>query len=271
MLLRIIVFLGLGLVLAGFGAAGWQYWQGLPVASDVVVVEAPLAETADDSDADTKAETAIEPGQAWLISAAGGLVPRRDARAFLQQGKFVENRDVTLSVRLPLSSLLSLGEGLPGEPYLEAFAEVRAGVAGQQLCQLMQAAWAKDCALYQVQLKDKSYDPQTQTAVFLVGAVYTQKAEAQALPDLSTRVFVDQRVRSDADKAGPAAATPAAFMAYVIKTAGEICAVDKAADRPCRVLGMSVEWMDPTQVSSTIRVGRLGPLPKGIYPAPPLF
>lgn len=220
MLIRVVLFLGIGLVLAAFGAAGWQYWQSLPAASDVEIVEMPAEDAAPDDPAAPPEEVAAapepdvaEPGQVWLISQGGGLVPRDDARAFLQQGKFVRQREVSMSLRLPLLALLSEGEGLPGDAYLEAFAEVRAGVAGARLCAPLLAAWAQGCAVHAASLRDDSYDPATQTAEFDVSAVFTLKPETAPLPDLSARTFTTDRLNVDAEDVGAAAASPEAYLA----------------------------------------------------------
>jgi hypothetical protein len=275
MLLRIVLFLGLGLVLAGFGAAGWQYWQSLPAATDVVVVEDAPDEAAASAPPEVVAVApsadVAEPGQVWLISKGGGLVPRRDARAFLQQGKYVEDRALRMALRLPLTALLSDGEGLPGTPYLEAFAEVRASVAGARVCAPLLAAWAAGCAVQDASLREGGFDPATMTAIFDVTTVFTLKPEAEPLPDLSTRVFIDDPIRIEADQVGAASATPEDFLTYVVKAVGGLCQNEQAAGHPCRVLDMTVGWTAPGEASATVRVGRLGPLPKGLYPAPPLF
>ena len=278
MLIRVVLFLGIGLVLAAFGAAGWQYWQSLPAASDVEIVEMPAEDAAPDDPAAPPEEVAAapepdvaEPGQVWLISQGGGLVPRDDARAFLQQGKFVRQRGVSMSLRLPLSALLSEGEGLPGDAYLEAFAEVRAGVAGARLCAPLLAAWAQGCAVHAASLRDDSYDPATQTAEFDVSAVFTLKPETAPLPDLSARTFTTDRLNVDAEDVGAAAASPEAYLAEVVAAASAACAAEQAAGHACRVLGMQVGWRSPQEATASIRLGKLGPLPKGLYPAPPLF
>jgi hypothetical protein len=277
MLIRVVLFLGVGMVLAAFGAAGWQYWQTMPTSvqvdvSDVEVVDAPEdgAEAPDLAKA-APAEDVADPGQAWLVSNTGGLVSRRDARAFLQQAKFVENRAVTMTVRVPLTSLLSQGEALPGAPYVEAFAEVRAAGAGAMICGPMVAAWAQGCVVSRAELVDGTYDPQTQTAEFRVGAVFTIKAEAEPLPDLSTRAFSTEFLRLDDGDAGVDSSTPQAFLAQVVALAGNTCAIEQAAGSPCRVMTVSVDWHAPDKADAQIQIGTLGPLPKGVFSAPPLF
>ena len=274
MLIRVVLFLGVGLVLAAFGAAGWQYYQSLPVsvAADVEVVEAP--EEGADPPKPAKsapAEDVADPGQAWLVSDTGGLVPRRVARVFLQQSKFVKDRDVTMTVRVPLETLLSAGEALPGAPYVEAFAEVRAGVVGNFICAPMVAAWAQGCAVSAAELVDGSYDPQSQTAEFRLGVVYTMKAEAVPLPDLSTRAFTTESMRMEEDDPGVDASTPQAFLAQAVALAGSTCAMEQAADTPCRIMSMSVSWSAPDRADARFEFGTLGPLPAGVFPAPPLF
>ena len=154
--------------------------------------------------------------------------------------------DGRVALRLPLTALLSDGEGLPGTPYLEAFAEVRASVAGARVCAPLLAAWAAGCAVQDASLREGGFDPATMTAIF-------------------------DPIRIEADQVGAASATPEDFLTYVVKAVGGLCQNEQAAGHPCRVLDMTVGWTAPGEASATVRVGRLGPLPKGLYPAPPLF
>ena len=277
MLLRVVLFLGVGLVLAAFGAAGWQYWQSLPAAPQIEVVEVEEIEVVEDTAKapDTAEaepdEDLIEPGQAWLISDMGGLVPRRDAQNFLQQGKFVKNRTVSLRVRLPLTALLSEGEALPGDTYLLAFAEVRAGVAGAKLCAPLVATWAQGCAISDVGLVDDSYDAATQTVLFEVTAPFTLKPESEPLPDLATRSFTGDYLSSRKLPVVAQRDTPEEFLAGVAASIGAHCAAAQAAGRTCRVMSVSVGWNSPTEADFNANFGELGPLPKGMYTAPPLY
>jgi|GEM_PF-955084 len=274
MLIRVVLFLGVGLVLAAFGAAGWQYWQNMPVsvAADVEVIEAPeeAAETPKVVK-DAPAEDVADLGQAWLVSETGGLVARREARVFLQQSKFVEDRDVTMTVRVPLEQLLSEGEALPGAPYVEAFAEVRAGVMGNFICAPMVAAWAQGCAVSAAELVDDSYDAKTQSAAFRVRVVFTMKAEPTPLPDLSTRAFTVQTIRFDTNYLSIDDSTPQSFLAQAVALAGGTCATEQSAGTPCRIMSMSVSWSAPDKADASFDFGTLGPLPAGVFPAPPLF
>jgi hypothetical protein len=265
MVLRIVVFLGVGLVLLGFGAAGWQYWQSLPQADAVVVVEEPEDESAAPPAevAAAPSEDIVEPGQKWLISEGGGLVPRRDARAYLQQSKFVKDRTLVFRLRLPLTSLLSDGEALPADPYREAFAEVRAAVAAAGVCDSLQAAWVRDCALVSADLQDGSYDPESQTATFRVELAFTLKAGAEPLPDLGTRAFSKDVWEVQL----PEKESPQKLLEAAIEDVAFACS--QAAG--CRVMSMNLTWESPKQANGTITFGALMPLPKGVFPAPPLF
>ncbi|MGB4826748.1 MAG: hypothetical protein WBP18_05645, partial [Paracoccaceae bacterium] len=258
MLLRIVLFLGLGLVLAGFGAAGWQYWQSLPAASDVVVVEEPAAEegAAPPEQAEaTPDEVVIEPGQNWLISETGGLVPRRDVRVFLQQSKFVKDRRLTFRLRAPLSALLSPGEALPDKIYQEAFAEVRASAVAKDLCVPLLNGLAEQCALASAQMDDDSYDPATETAVFRLVLVYTLKPGADPLPDLGTRSLRIDTMDVDLTRSK----SPQALLEKAVAQAGYAC----VEGFHCRLMNMDLSWDSPDRASGRMTFGGLIPLPEG--------
>lgn len=273
MLLRIVLFLGLGLILAGFGAAGWQYWQSLPQAQ-VAKTETPegagppALRVVASSPAGAVDGTAT---QTWLISAGGGLVPRDDARNFLAQHKFDETRGLRFQFRAPLSALLSEGEVLPGEMYREAFAEVRAMAAATRMCEPLLQAWAQGCAVHSADLVEDSYDPATATAAFLVNVVFSLKTDAVPLPDLATRSFRSDYLRFDEKDAFAATATPEEFLAYAVQAGISACTLWTANGDPCRVMQMSLVWESPERVAGQVEIGALGPLPKGVFPAPPLY
>ncbi|MEZ5796397.1 MAG: hypothetical protein R3D63_02155 [Paracoccaceae bacterium] len=277
MLLRVVLILGIGLVLAGFGAAGWQYWQsssevetasaevgagapevaGEAQAAPQVVAAAPAAATGAGNGA----------GQDWMISEGGGLVPRGEVRNFLVQDRFVEERRLRFRLRVPLTALVSAGEQLPAEVYREAFAEVRAGVVGADLCAPLLAAWAAGCALQAASLDEGSYDPATGTAAFDVTLVYAMQPEAQALPDLATRSLVMEYLRLTPEAGSAGTETPQAFLAAAVEAAGAACAGRDA----CRVMGLALSWDSPADLGGMVQLGALQPLPKGVFPAPPLF
>ncbi len=209
--------------------------------------------------------------QNWLISAGGGLVPREDVRNFLAQHKFDETRGLRFQFRAPLSALLSEGEVLPDHVFAEAFAEVRAMAIATRLCEPLLQAWAQGCAVTSAELVDESYERVTQTAEFLVNVVYTLKPEAKPLPDLGTRSFRSDYVRFDQDDAFVNAATPETLLASAIETATLSCRVLIADDQPCRVMQMSLIWENAEKAAGHVEIGVLGPLPQGVFPAPPLY
>ena len=273
MLLRVVLFFGVGLILAGFGAAGWQYWQSLPQATAVVAAEtaaSPMPKALSAPPAALGADDA-KAGQTWLISSGGGLVPRKDARNFLAQHKFHENRDLRFQFRAPLTTLLSEGEVLPGEVYREAFAEVRAMAAATNVCAPLLQSWAQGCAVHSAALVDESYDPATQSAEFVVDVVFTLKPEAKPMPDLATRSFRSSYLRLDQADAFATSATPEAFLTYAVEAGVKACATWTANGDPCRVMQMSLEWESPEKAAGHVVIGALGPLPKGVIPAPPLY
>lgn len=280
MLLRVVLFLGVGLVLAAFGAAGWQYYQGLPAtsaapaavaAADVEVIEeAPAedadaaAEATDTAEADmAEAEDVADPGQSWMISDSGGLVSRRVARNYLAQDKFVKDRTLNFSLRLPLTQLLSAGEALPADPYRQAFAEVRAAGAAAGFCEIMQAAWAKECRVTSADLQKESYDPATMTAMFRVEIAFTLKPAAEPLPDLGTRALSQAVWQVQLPKTD----TPQQLLANAVDGVAYAC----IAGSHCRVMGMNLVWEDKSRAHGNVTFGALMPLPKGVFPAPSLY
>lgn len=272
MLLRIVLFAGLALILAGFGAAGWQYWQSLPQAA-AEVAGAPAASPAPKAVSAAPTGAATGPEQKWLISAGGGLVPRDDARNFLAQHKFDEKRGLRFQFRAPLSALLNEGEALPGEVYHQAFAEVRAMAVATRVCEPLLQVWAQGCAVASAELVEDSYDPVTVSASFLVNVVFSLKTDAVPLPDLATRSFRTDYMRFDQDDTFAAAATgsPEEFLAFAVDAGVRACTIWTANGDPCRVMQMSLAWESPEEASGHVEIGALGPLPKGVIPAPPLF
>jgi hypothetical protein len=271
MLLRIVLFLGVALFLAAGGAAGWQYWQSRPQA----VAEGPEAVSAAPKLLSAPPASAGDTGgkaeQSWLISAGGGLVPRDQARNFLAQHRFDENRWVQFRFRAPLADLLAEGEALPDPVYHLAFAEIRSKAVAARLCEPLLQAWAQGCAVHATELVDESYDPATVTAEFEVQIVFSLKPDPAPLPDLATRSFFIDGIAFDQDVATGFTATPEAFLAYAASLGDRACTVWKATGEPCRVMRMSLQWDSPAEASGRVEIGALGPLPKGVYAAPPLY
>ena len=273
MLLRVVLFLGVVLIAVAGGAAGWQYWQSLPQTVAVAADAAPTSAAPKPVSAPplAPAEGAAQASQNWLISAGGGLVPREDVRNFLGQHKFDETRGLRFQFRAPLSALLSEGEVLPDPVFAEAFAEVRAMAVATRLCEPLLQAWAQGCAVASAELVEESYEQSTQTAEFMVNVVFTLKPEAAPLPDLGTRSFRSDYVRFTQDDVFINADTPETLLASALETATLSCRVLIANDQPCRVMQMSLIWENPEKAQGHVEIGVLGPLPQGMYAAPPLY
>jgi hypothetical protein len=266
MIMRIVLFLGVGLILLSLGAMGWQYWQGLPVTA------AQFAETGAPSDptasAGPVAQEPAPPQQSWLISPGGGLVARDMARAYLRQDGFAEGRVVRAQFRAPLAALLSEGETLPDEAYREVFADIRAPALSRGFCAELTAGWAGDCAVDRARVVEGSYDPSTGTAEFAVTLAFAEVPRG-ALPDLTT-----QALFSDYGTLDPALAradTPEALLALAAEAAARDCAARAPEPALCRVMGLSLDWKGPQEARANWRIAWLAPLPKGMYPAPPLY
>lgn len=275
MLVRIVLFLGLALIAFAGGAAGWQYWQShrgaltaaSPARAEPEVRTGPFAAM---TGAPAPQDAAV-PAQDWLISPGGGLVEQREATAFLKQDRFAEGREVRLSLRLPLSLLLAEGERLPDPVFAGVFADIRAPVLALDLCRPLLADWASGCKVTHARADEDSFDPETRTAEFLFVLAFAQKAGPQPLPDLTTVVY--HADRTNPEQVGPAlpADTPAQALTALVAAAGKICATSEAARRPCRLQSLSLRWEGPGAASSSVQFGWLAPMPKGMFPAPPLF
>ena len=251
MLLRFVLFLGVMLVLLAGGAAGWQYWQGLPQAA---AVPAPPA--------------AAPVGQEWLIAPDGGLVPRAAAQVFLQQERLVEPRRATLTLRAPLAALLAPGEALPAPVYQAAFAAIRAQALADPLCRTLTDSLAARCALIRADLVPDSLDPAAGTATFRLALAFSLKPDAAPLPDLGQSVLHSDAVALDSGKGDLAAETAETALAEVLVAARADCAARGAT---CRTASLMLDWQGPGQATARVGQDWLGPLPKGMYPAPPLF
>ena len=79
-MLRALILAGVSLMLIGFGAAGWQYWQGMATEDPAVVATPSSPDDLGDAP------------QSWLISPTGGATPLADVRAYLVQGRSVPDR-----------------------------------------------------------------------------------------------------------------------------------------------------------------------------------
>lgn len=271
MLLRVVLFLGVLLVLAAGGAAGWQYWQNLPQSTAGASAPAgdgaaPAAGPAPRFTAADPAKDLTLPKQKWLISPGGGLVSEDSARVFLRQDRFVRGRRAIVEFRAPLTALLSAGEVLPEPVYQPAFAAIRAPALAEDLCQPLIDTFAEGCALGEATMKDNSYDPGTESAEFLVTLLFTVKSGAAPLPDLGSHVLRNATVRPASE-----AAVAAGSVQEVLALAGA-AAQDACADIPtCRVSSLYVGANFKDEPTARVEYDYLAPLPKGMVAAPPLF
>jgi hypothetical protein len=277
MLVRIVLFLGLSLVLFAGGAVGWQWWQGQPVVlpAQTATAESPAA-AAPDAPASAAPllglvgaiEPVSAPAQSWLITPGGGLVDRDTVKAWLRQDRLVEERYVDISFSAPLTALLAPGEALPAPVYRQVFADIRASALAADLCAPLVATLASACAVHLARAPEGSLSEDGESAVFGFRLVFTQKAEADPLPDLATRILMRDYVNPlSADPAAEARLTPTAALASAL--AGVIAACPPDGSH-CRLLRLSLQWEGPGRAQSRAEIAWLAPLPPGMYPAPPL-
>jgi hypothetical protein len=272
MVLRILLTLGVLLVLAAGGAAGWQYWQTLPQVAEAPV-DAPEAAVSNAPNLSPSAPAAGlgVPEQDWLISPGGGLVSRDTAQAFLRQDRFSRDRMVVATFRAPLSLLLTEGEVLPDPVYHQAFADLRAQALAAQFCPILTQRLAQGCGLESASLVDDSYDAATKTAVFRVEMAFTLKPEVLPMPDLTSHVLQTEVATLDALAAPVGAETVQALLASAAESAVNICLAQAMQFAFCRVASIQLDWASPEDAAARISYGLLKPLPQGMYPAPPLY
>lgn len=263
-MLRLLIGTGLLLMVVGFGAAGWQYWQNAPSSLD------PLNPVPEDSAATAGPGTS----QGWLISATGGLVPRDMANAYLTQDRFVPGRMATIVQTAPLTALLAEGEMLPEQPYLEVFADIRAPRLADGLCPVMLALVAEDCAVHSARVIEGSVDPIRGTARFRFELAYRLQPDAGELPDasepdLSENVFVARSVTWEGEAGSPDLVTVETTLGAVIETGRAACAAEDAG-QACRITGLALDWAPGTAASGLASIGWLSSLPDGMFVAPSL-
>lgn len=252
-MLRILIGTGLLLMAVGFGAAGWQYWQGRagadPAAEADAAQGAPLPQT-------------------WLVSPTGALVARDDVQAYLVQDRLIPGRAVTLTLTARLNDLLVEGEKLPEPAYLQVLADIRAPRVAQALCPVLTGSIARSCEVNSARVIDGSVNAVLGTARFQIELVYRETPEAEELPDLAAHVLGIRSVPLDLS-ADPAATTTAeATLALALQATGAACEAE--AGLACRVLGLSLDWSPGQTPRSVARIAWLAPLPEGMIIAPPL-
>lgn len=266
MLIRIVLFLGIALVLLAGGAAGYQYAQanGITLAT-LVASDAPVAEAAPEA---APAE-AKPPEQNWLITPGGGLVDRATVAAYLWQDRLAERRVARLSLRAPLTDLLSPGEALPGPAYLVAFADIRAQVLADKVCAGLTEGFATRCEMVSAAVDGESLDAAAGTARFEIAVAYAQAVDAQPLPDLSTVVLREDYLMLQIDESG-GRVEDAALLSAALTQAQAECGPASPDRLQCRILAVSAGRDDAGIAQAQVYIAWLAPMPPGLYPAPPL-
>lgn len=252
-MLRLLIGTGALLMIVGFGAAGWQLWQGLP--------EDGQAELAD-ADPDGGP-------QSWLISASGGVVAPDVALAYLAQDRFVPARMASITRTAPLTDLLTDGETLPEAPYLQALADIRAPKVAEGLCKVLVSFMAANCEVNLARVVEGSVDPLHSTAEFQVDLAYRLKPDAVELPDLSTRILQTEWLDLEFAAGIDSAESTQAALAATVEAASAVCD-SKPAPQTCRVMRLALDWSAGSGAVARVQIGWLVPLPDGMVPAPPL-
>lgn len=247
-MLRVLIGTGLLLMVVGFGAAGWQYWQS----------------TAGPDQRNPGSDAATD---VWLGTPTGGIVPAEVTAAFLTQDRFVPERIATITREAPLAALLRDGEALPAPVFLEVMADIRAPILAEGLCPVLTGLIAKDCAVHAARVVPGSVDPAQGTARFRFELAYRLKPDGAELPDLSGLIFDTQDVEVGIAPEDTPSTTVEAALAAVIDTGQSACVSDSAG-LPCRIIDLTLDWAPGVPFSGVARIGWLAPLPDGVYPAP---
>lgn len=271
MLVRIILFLGIALMLFAGGAAGWQYWQQNFAAPGLAAGTGTAAqETARAAPVAPAPET---PAQDWLVSLTGELADPGTVAAFLHQDRLIEDRAFRISMRVPMTAFLAEGEKLPDPVYRPVFADIRAPRLVAGLCDMLLKAWAASCRAGGAGVRGESYDPETETVELELRLYYTQKPGQVPLPDLKSHV-VQQDWLNVAARLGKKELEGADAMELAeatIRAAAGICAEVEARGQACRILKMNMQWDGPGDFTGRVTWAWMEPMPKGMYPAAPLY
>lgn len=223
-MLRVLIGTGALLMLVGFGAAGWQYWRGLPAAGPAAEIETAAVQ------------------QDWLISATGGLVLRETVRAYLVQDRQVPERLLHITRSASLTELLDEGETLPDAAYIPVLADIRAPRLAEPLCAQVLQAMAADCAVVLARVLPGSLDPTAGTATFVLELAYRERVGAADLPDLAAHVLNETVVTLEPEPGTPGAESASGALGALLASARANCpsAAEQAAT--CRLLELSVDW-----------------------------
>lgn len=255
MILRLLIGTGLLLMAVGFGAAGWQYWQGMPSTAAIQ----PAAEPA----------SPPEP-QRWLMTPTGGLVPQDETRAFLVQGRFVPSRTVEVIRQADLATLLEKGETLPAAEYHQVLADIRAPRVADGLCDVLTKTIASDCAVNSARVIEDSVDHSAGTAMFRLELVYRVKVDVTELPDLAAHVLRTDTVQLDLAAGVAGTESADAAVAAAVAAVAAACADEEGAKAFCRLMSLKLAWKPDSPISIQARIAWLEALPNGMYMAPPL-
>jgi len=247
-MLRFVIGLGVLLMVLGFGAAGWQYWQGIAGADRPGATLPPVTEV-------------------WLGTATGTIVPAEVTAAFLQQDRLVPRRIATITHVAPLTDLLRDAEPLPAPAFLEVMADIRAPLLAEGFCPVLQDMIAEDCQIHSARVVAGSVDAQSGTAQFRIELAYRLKPDVADLPDLAEQVFGSLDVEIGVAPEVVPGNTAATALAAVVEAGLLACSADSAG-YPCRIIGLTLDWAPAVPFQGVATVGWLSPLPDGVLAIP---
>ena len=259
-MLRFLITTGVTLMLLGFGAAGWQYWQSLPDAPAGAVIEPGTPPPA------SAARAAAALPQSWPISPTGGAVAIADVRAFLDQDRSDPARSAVITLTANLTALLTEGEVMPDPIFSEVFADIRAPLLAEGLCPVLTKGIARLCVVHSARAVPGSVDPARGTARFRIELFYGLGPDTDPLPDLALHVL-DQVPVTLAPETAAGHASVEAALAALIDTATTACPAEDDG-QACRVLRLSLDWAPGQTASGQAEVSWLRPLPKSLRAAP---
>jgi hypothetical protein len=256
-MLRALIVTGLLLMGIGFGAAGWQYWSGMPAAGVPGAADRSSAAVADGVPS------------VWLASDTGAVIGKGEGEAYLAQDRLVPGRMLVVTRTAPLSALLGDGETLPEPVFLDVFADIRAPVLADGICAALTSGPAADCVMHSARVLPDSIDPTSGTGRFRLEFAYRLKPEEAELRDLAAQVYRSLTLPWVPAEDSPGPTDPASAVAMLVTAAADACA-GEAVGQACRIVGLSLDWVSAQQIGGSVSIGWLDDLPPGIEPAPPL-
>ena len=259
-MLRFLLATGVTLMIVGFGAAGWQYWQSLPEVSVPAEADAgnPATVLADRGAAETP--------QSWPISPTGGAVPVADVRAYLDQDRPDPARSAVITLTAAITDLVAEGEPPPDPVYFQVFADIRAPLLAEGLCPVLTGGIARLCVVNSARVVPGSVDPARGTARFQITLFYGLGPDPSALPDLALHVLDQVPVDLPVETAAGHASVEAA-LAALIDTATAACPPEEDG-QACRILRLSLDWAPGRIATGQAVVSWLRPLPDSLRIAP---